>query len=188
MGTSRWRIGRPLLATPASLLGRVESSRHAGRDLAPIVLEGHRRGGGRGRRRRGRTGAGRPARRRTGLGRPPDALGAADAGRGRPGPVRPAVLARLLPPHPQRRRVPQRRRLRRLLPHEGPAPPPQPLPRRPRPVRRAGQGLPEARHGRARADRPARRPTTTSARRTPTGSPSTPRGSRAATGPRPRCG
>ena len=53
-------------------------------------------------------------------------------------------------------RLPQRRRLRRLLSDRGPAPPSQPLAGRPRPVRRAGRRLPQARHGRPRADRPAR--------------------------------
>ena len=85
-----------------------------------------------------------------------------------------AVLARLLPPHPQRRGLPQRRRLRRLLPHRGPA-------------------STTAAAGSATATRSASwstaagssawscsrgptrtRPTTTSARPTPTGSPSTP--------------
>ena len=85
-------------------------------------------------------------------------------------------------------RLPQRRRLRRLLPDRGPAPPPQPLARRPRPVRRAGRGLPRARHGRPRADRPARH-----LRRRPRGAPRLDRrrrrrASRAGTGPRPRCG
>ena len=87
-----------------------------------------------------------------------------------------------------RRGLPQRRRLRRLLSHQGPLPPPQPVPGRPRPVRRAGRRLPEARHGRDRADRPARDLRRRPARRIPTGSPSTPRASRAGTGPRPRCG
>ena len=63
-------------------------------------------------------------------------------------------------------RLPERRRLRRLLPHRGPLPPPQPVAGRPRPVRRAGRGLPEARHGRPRADRPAR-----DLRRRPRGAP-----------------
>ena len=71
--------------------------------------------------------AGRGRRR---LVRSADALGAADAGRERSRPVRSAVLARLLPPHPRRRRLPQRRRHRRLLPDRGPAPPPQRLARR----------------------------------------------------------
>ena len=59
-------------------------------------------------------------------------------------------------------RLPQRRRLRRLLSDRGPVPPPQPVAGRPRPVRRAGRGLPQARHGRASRGPTRTRPTTTS--------------------------
>ena len=105
-----------------------------------------------------------------------------------PGQRRPRLLARLLPPHPRRRRLPQRRRLRRLLPDRGPLPPPQRVARRPRPVRRAGRRLPQAAAwSSSRAPTRTRR-TTTPRARIPTGSPSTPTASRAGTGPRPSCG
>ena len=74
-------------------------------------------------------------------------------------------------------RLPERRRLRRLLSHRGPVPPPQPVAGRPRSVRRAGRGLPQARHGRPRADRPARDLRRRPRSAIPTGSPSTPRAS-----------
>ena len=54
-----------------------------------------------------------------------------------------------------RRGVPQRGRVRRLLPDEGPVPSPQRVARRPRLVRRTGRRLPQARHGRHRAHRSA---------------------------------
>ena len=73
-----------------------------------------------------------------------------------PGKFDPAVLARLLPPDPLRRRLPERRRLRGLLSDEDPVPPPQRVAGRPRPVRRSGRRLPQAGHGRHRADRSAR--------------------------------
>ena len=72
---------------------------------------------------RGRAGA-------AGVVRSADALGAADAGRERSGPIRSAVLARLLPPAARRCRHAQRRRHRRLLPHRGPAAPSQRMARR----------------------------------------------------------
>ena len=53
-----------------------------------------------------------------------------------PGPLRSAVLARLLPAPARRRRDAQRRRHRRLLPDRGAAAPPQRLARRQRSVRR----------------------------------------------------
>ena len=62
---------------------------------------------------------------RPGLVRHADAVGAADAGRERSRPVRSAVLARLLPPHQGRCRLPERRGHRRLLPDRGAAAPSQ---------------------------------------------------------------
>ena len=59
-----------------------------------------------------------------------------------PGRVDLALLARLLPPRPRRRGLPQRRRHRRLLPHRHPLPSPQRLARHQRSVRRAGPRLP----------------------------------------------
>ena len=58
--------------------------------------------------------------------------------------------------HALGRRLPERRRLRRLLPDRGAVPPPQRVARRPRRVRRAGRRLPRARHGRHRPHRSAR--------------------------------
>ena len=63
-------------------------------------------------------------------------------------------------------------------PTEIPLPPPQPVAGRPRPVRRPGRGLPEARAWSSWRGPTRTRPTTTSLRRTPTGSPSTPQGRR----------
>ena len=58
--------------------------------------------------------------------------------------------------HQVRRRLPQRRRLRRLLPDAGSVSPPQRLARRPRRLRRTRRRLSQARNGRHRAHRPAR--------------------------------
>ena len=66
------------------------------------------------------------------------------------------LLARLLRAHAFRRRLPERRRVRRLLPDHGALPPPQRLARRARRPRRADRRLPEAGHGGGRAHRPAR--------------------------------
>ncbi len=87
--------------------------------------------------------------------RPADALGAADAGRKRSRPLRPGLLARLLPPPARRCRHAQRRRHRRVLPHRGAAAPSQRVAWRQRPVRHAGRRLPRARHARGGADGPA---------------------------------
>ncbi len=124
----------------------------------------------------------------SGLVRQADALGAAHAGRERSRPLRSAVLARLLPPHPRRRRLPQRRRHRRLLPDRGPAPPPQRLARAT--AIRSGRSSPAAaRSGCTSSRAPIRTPRATRCgRRIRTGSPSTPTGSRAGTGRTRICG
>ena len=75
-----------------------------------------------------------------------------------PGPRRSRVLARLLPPRPRRRGLPQRRRHRRLLPHRRPLPSPQRLARHQRSVRRAGPRLPRHADEGDRPHRPARDP------------------------------
>ena len=78
--------------------------------------------------------------------------------RRRPRPIRPDVLARLFPPHALRCRMSQRRRLRRLLPHQNPAALPFAVAGQPRPLRRPGRRMPQTRHGSDRTHRPARRP------------------------------
>src|SRR5260370_27025808 len=59
--------------------------------------------------------------------RPSHALGPTHPRRRRPRHLRSPLLARLLPPHPLRRSLSQRRRLRRLLPHQNSAALPQPV-------------------------------------------------------------
>ena len=105
---------------------------------------------------------------------PPDALGPAHPGRGRPAEARRRLLARLLPANPRRRRLPERRRLRGLLPDTGSVPPPQRVAGRPRRVRRARRRLSAARHGGRGPDRPARH-----LRRRAGGAPGLDRGGRA---------
>ncbi len=117
------RVSRHALARRMCQLGRDRAAavgramiprrrKHHGRESARVCQRsvGRRSGafgwpGGRG--------AGRTRR----LVRPPDALGAAHAGGRRPRQVRPELLARLLPPHPLRRRLSERRRMRGLLSH-----------------------------------------------------------------------
>ena len=113
---------------------------------------------------------------RPGLVRHADALGAADAGRERSRPLRSAVLARLLPPHPRRRRLPERRRHRRLLPDRGAAAPSQRMARVERSVRDAGCRA-AARWGCTSSRAPIRTPRATRCGpRIRTGLPSTPDG------------
>src|SRR5579862_1541624 len=68
--------------------------------------------------------------RQRGLVRSSDALGPVDAGGRRSGKVRPRVLARLLQAYPLRRRLLERRWMRGLLSHQGPAALSQPMARK----------------------------------------------------------
>ena len=105
-----------------------------------------------------------------------------------PGKFDPAVLARLLPAHTLRRRLPQRGRLRGVLPDEGPLPSSQRVARRAGRVRRTGRRLPEARHGRHRPHRSARDLRRRAGGASRIGSRWTPTANRAGTGRRRRCG
>ena len=111
-----------------------------------------------GRRRRGAGGAAGdgPGRADGRVVRPADALGTADPGRERSGPLRSAVLARLLQAAARRRGDVERRRHRRVLPDRGAAAPSQRLAGLERSLRHDGQRLPRSRHARRGADRPAR--------------------------------
>ena len=111
---------------------------------------------------------------RSPLVRPPHALGAINAGRGRSRQVRSRLLARLLQAHPFRRRLPQRRRMRRLLPDEDSAALPQQVARPDRRLWRPRRRLPQAEHDRDRPHRSSRRPSGRVTTPTPIGSPSTP--------------
>ena len=77
----------------------------------------------------------------------PDALGAAHAGRGRPAKFDVGFWLDYFRAHPRRRGLPERRRLRGLLPDTGSVPPPQRVAGRPRRVRRARRRLRRAGHG-----------------------------------------
>ena len=99
-----------------------------------------------------------PARPGQRLVRPAHAVGATGFRRGRSGPLQSRLLARLFQAGPRRCRVPQRRRMRGLLSHQGAAALPQQVPRRWRHLRRNASRLPQTRHDCDRARRSPRRP------------------------------